>query len=897
MFCYQPEKTDPCYIAGVYNSKTEIMTKEKFWELITSPQVAWLVHKHREIKTRFNNPKWLDDADFMEFDRKMRSKPSSRAGKAYLKLADDSKRVAYWADELKKRLPFVIFIGTYPMRKPTENSEEAMYRNQQHVILNGLDVLDFDHVEGDVREAWKKAYARLSDEDKERILLVFVSPGGKGLKVIFKADPKVGNLIDNQIVLSHKLGLTVDEACKDAARGTFLTTEKDIIYINEELLFKYNNEEFHEKYAEQYHRGNSQPTIDLSMYTPLFAADTASAAVPVAGADNEEGEQKADRHSESVAEKKASEDANKTVISFNGWSGPVQRVIDKLYEESGYPGTGEDTKKKSRHTESLKLASDLLIVMGRNREVVERVLLAQPWVQAIIEERGEDVHKTVEDADASVREKERKYGPDVKPSIAFMSAVKKLRTAEKGAVTSYRDYMDGKLNEWGKEIEALFDQFPCLREACQDLRPTAYPAALYASAAFFGTDMTRTWWRFWHRPEEVRRLNYCVMIIGDPGTGKSFATRLFKLIAAPLIAADKVGNDAMNRYKKELKRLGTTSDKNKKEGLSAPDVVIRCVGTRTSNGVFIENMNKAVEMVNNEPFHLHLLTFDSELDSATMASKGGQWIDKSVFELKAFHNETDDQHYKNNDAVDGPFDVYWNFVYTGTPLSLHRKVTERNFGSGLFSRLGVVPFPSSNFEILELRKQTKVNQAADELLKTWAFRLDGVKGELPLWPLCEHTHRWMAEKLAIAKFNNDPADELLLKRVPYYGICISAPFILMRHWEEWEKNKTFNLDTADFYLCTLVMEIQHECQKYYFGKQAQIYYENSERDDENKRTKKSRYDECFEQLPEEFDITKVMEVYNLNTKAATKTANRLCDQGYTERVKQGKYKKIKHSLV
>jgi len=281
-----------------------------------------------------------------------------------------------------------------------------------------------------------------------------------------------------------------------------------------------------------------------------------------------------------------------------------------------------------------------------------------------------------------------------------------------------------------------------------------------------------------------------------------------------------------------------------------------------------------------------------------MASKGGQWIDKSVFELKAFHNEEDDQHYKNNDAVDGPFEVFWNFVYTGTPLSLHRKVTERNFGSGLFSRLGVIPFPSSNFKMMELRKQTKVNQAADELLKTWAFRLDGVKGELPLWPLAEHTHAWMSERLEIADFNNDRADELLLKRVPYYGVCVATPFILMRHWDEWEKNKTFEIDDKDRELCSLVMEIQHECQRYYFGKQAEMYFENEERDAENRRVKSSKYVDCYERLPEAFKLETFMETYGLDNKhAAYVIISRLKKNGAIANDGKGAYKKKQQKLL
>ena len=883
MFCYQPEITSPYYVAGVYNSKTEILTPEKFWQLLNDPQVEWLVNKHRAVRNRPDSPEWLDDEDFREFDRKMKAKPNSRASKTYLKLADDQKRVAAWCDNLKKRLPFAIFIGTYPMRKPTENSEEAMYRNQQYVQLNGLDVLDFDHVEGEIREVWERACEKLSQEDKERIVFVFVSPGGKGLKVVFEADPNLGNLIDNQIILSHRLGLTVDEACKDAARGTFLTTVNDIIYINEEKLFNYDNPEFAERYAEQYHRGNSQPTIDLSVYTPIFDTNAAGAPVPVAGATDDKGERKTDAAVETVE------------ISYNGWSGDCQKIIDELYRETGLPGSQKGAKRKSRHTESLKLASDLLIVTGRNKNVVEKLLRAQPWVQAIIDERGEDVHKTVEDADASVRNKERKYGPEAKPSIAFMSAIKKLLTAV--------DTADGAIGgtlpigEWGQRIEQLFDKFPCLREVCHGLPVQSYPAALFVSAAFLGTDMTRTWYYFYHRPEEQRRLNYCIMVIGDPASGKSFATRLYKLLAAPLIAADKVGNDAVNRYKQELKKRSSSSKEQKKDGLTEPDVTVRCLGSRTANGVFIKNMNKAVETVDGQPLHLHLLTFDSELDSATIAQRGGQWIDKSVMELKAFHNEQDDQQYANVDSMNGPFDVYWNYVYTGTPLSLGRKVTERNFGSGLSTRLAVIPMPPSDFKMMALSRVTKTDHAADEELKTWAFRLDGVKGELPLWPLVENVWQWANERLEIAEFNQDKADELLIKRVPYYGICIAAPFILMRHWDEWQEKKTFEIDDTDRELSTLAMDIQYAAQWHYFGEMAKSYFDNQRTREMNSRRRPSRYDYCYEQLPDEFTADDVVRVYGNNKTAAASICCRLKKQGFVESPQRAVFRKLKKTLL
>ena len=97
------------------------------------------------------------------------------------------------------------------------------------------------------------------------------------------------------------------------------------------------------------------------------------------------------------------------------------------------------------------------------------------------------------------------------------------------------------LTAWGDQIEMLSQDFPMLKDICKGLKKNQYPAALIVAGAFGMTLMTRCYYRFYHRPEELRRLNSSALIIGDPASGKSFATRLFKLMAAPIIKADKVG--------------------------------------------------------------------------------------------------------------------------------------------------------------------------------------------------------------------------------------------------------------------------------------------------------------------------------------------------------------------
>ena len=209
-------------------------------------------------------------------------------------------------------------------------------------------------------------------------------------------------------------------------------------------------------------------------------------------------------------------------------------------------------------------------------------------------------------------------------------------------------------------------------------------------------------------------------------------------------------------------------------------VLVRVHPSRTSNAQFIQDMVNAVENVDGTDMQLHMLTFDTELDNTLSVQKGGSWIDKQNLELKAFHNEEDGQAYSNMDSIMQDFNVTWNYVYTGTPIALKKKVNEQNFGSGLATRLTCIPLPSTHFEMMDLDEE--VNEDSDNRLLKWAKKLDKTKGELSIKRIVRTMYDWTARRMADAKDNESKADEMLLKRCAYHGINYSAPFIVMRHW-------------------------------------------------------------------------------------------------------------------
>ena len=745
--------------------------------------------------------------------------------------------------------------------------------------MNGLCVIDFDHIEGDVRQVWEEAYAKLSEEDRKRILFVFVTPSGLGLKVVFIADAAVGNLIDNQKAFSLKLGLNPDEACKDASRGAFLTTSDDIIFIDEERLITYESEEFGSKYDAEYHAGHSAPTKTAAV------ADT-----------------KVGQGSEAVGPVD-----DQKVVTYNDV--PISKIIEAWMEGRNLTN--------HRHDTLVELSDHLRYLIGKNPTKITEVVMQLPWVQDLAAE-GEDVAGTVSSI-MGWRYKQKKpeevlkalekvgalssrpcgeiSGDSCVPSVAsgraeYSTSLGMTSGGTLGVTGDSEDiYASMPLDKWAEELLEMVEYYPCLKELFLNVHPHKLPAVWFSSAAMFGTLMTRAWYHFWYEPEIVRRLNYSIFIIGDPGAGKNVIEKFYKKIADPMIQADQCLIAAVNRYKEGRTERTTSTKAQKGEALKRPVVGIRVHPARTATGEFIRHMNAAIETVQGVPLNLHMFSFDAELDNVTKQNKGGDWKDREILELKAFHNEEDGQMYANQESVTGMFNVFWNFIYTGTPYALHRKVNQRNFGTGMSTRLAVIPLPDKGLA----KRHQQVDPNGNEMLKTWAYRLDRVEGEIPIEPLNDETYEWQSNHLEIAEFNGDKADRTLLKRIPYYGIGVSLPFILMRHWDEWQESKTLTMDDRDKRLCRLAMEIQYRCQQFFFGEMAFNYFA-----DQNKefvvRKRSTRYSECFRKLPDEFKTQQFIEVFGCSQQAASRAIIRFQEDGMVEKVKYGLYKKVVSEL-
>ena len=742
---------------------------------------------------------------------------------------------------LKRKLPAFIFQATFDETESAKGKLGA-WRKQSATRLTGLVVMDVDHVESEELKVKSEEFAAADFKQRAAelgILLVYITPSGHGLKIVFKARTEWGNLIDNQHEMAKVLGVEVDESCKDASRMSFICKESDILFIDKEL-FTYENKEFGERYDALYRDGHSaaERTMD-----EVFESE----------------ELKVPDHQP----------------SFKGI--PYSEIIDAWWKQNG----GEP-QEVERNVKLYQLAVNLRAICDNNKqlllEIMPRLGLGEQELCSIVESACKEPPK------------------GLSKMLSGILSEKGIVKSEKLVDVSHQpSNIDPLLWEWGAEIEALAEEYPLIKDITKGLKRNQYPAALFVGGGLLMTLMTRCTYRFYHRPEELRRLNNSTLIIGDPASGKSFATRLFKLLASPIVAADKIGKEAINAYREQMRTKGANKEKPKK-----PKVVVRIHPARTSNAQFIQDMVNAVEEVDGEPMQLHMLTFDTELDNTLSLQKGGAYIDKQALQLKAFHNEEDGQAYSNVDSVFQEFYVIWNFIYTGTPIALKKMVNEQNFGSGLATRLTCIPLPATNFEMMS--RESVVDYDSDERLRAWAEKLDKTKGLLSVDKIVDELYDWTARRMEDAKENDSKADEMLLKRCAYHGLNFAAPFIVMRHWESLKQDGQywcgeFETDEVDWRLAELITNIQYACQRHYFGAMAENYFDNKLKDASVNVQRRQKTYEAFDRLPDEFTIEDVVRCFNLGSEAsARKKVTRLCRDHLIEKIceEKGSQKALFH---
>ena len=850
---------------------TQELTEQVLREITDSASANTLIANYRRLKRLLAEAeekgtvgdftqKVTEEQSYRDWLSQEMKKDERRSKK---RIPEDSvKRVKLYISTMKSSLPAVIPTATF-----TESTDRwgrrGLWRVQDHGYLTGFCVLDADHVPNP--EAVVRDWMLRKDFRELGIVWIFITPSGEGIKVVFKAREEWGNLADNYYTLAEKLGVLdyADSQCKNADHTHFIPRLCDIRHIDWQELFEYENPAYEKKFGEAYRSGHSEPTqprwqeLECQRKKPKTCAkETPLPSVPA-----------------SLPSVPASQNVELT---------ERQKAIVKAL--NGY--YGKSLGEGQKHPTFCQQTSHWLCWLADNKPQVAIAMAYQLDYVKDWQPQPNEVENLIQTAASKMM---LKCTPKELQDLLSKAGID---AGVKAGVPVVKEEEDLPFEEWTNMILGLFDTYPCVKEICEQHPARLWPFLLFAGGAMLGTCATLTWYYFYDNPNKPRRLNYNVLGIGDPASGKGALEWLASLLTEPVEVADQLANEAMNDWKEAQLSKGANKDKAAK-----PKGVIRLHGARTSNNVFINDMVNSWTEVDGERMQMHMLTIDTEALNSIKMQKGGSWIDRQVLEIKSWSNEKDSQQYANLDSVTGFFKVYWNQVRTCTPPALKMMANDRTFGTGWPTRVIAIPVPGTGFKMLALRRQSKKSFETEETLRQWAYRMDKRRGELPLWPLVEHAWHWADRRMSIAAFNNDKADELLLKRCPANARAIVAPFVDMRHWDEREKNGSYEPDEMDKALLDLVLDIVYRTQHHYFGELAHKYFDEQLKEATNFRRRTSKFSRCFSLLPETFTTEVFVSVFGYaNQNSAQKTLNRLLDDGVIDRIKRGEYVKRVDSI-
>ena len=766
MFCYQERNSSECVP----------LTSERFAQLVVSDEVTGSIKRVRTLRAQGK-------------DR--------------------------GADLTKRGLPMLCYqTSSFDVTEAQSDSrdgrrkkgQQGRWRVQCAARLNGLFMLDLDHVDNPrlLYKRWCNDSPELFDAEKGTIDLVHVTSSGFGLRVVAEADPEMGNIADNQAALAKRLGVVLDASCKDASRGSFCPGFEDILYINKEKLFNYENEEFEKRYGEAYRKGNSAPCNHRGAGGAGGVDDAGRRVDGSRAADGGSDEGGADECEVQGAE--GSDHPSPLDRTYKGVT--YGTIIQQWFHDlkGGTPAVGD------RHQSLFQLACDLRYIVDADASLLEELLAQCDVGQAICRERGRgEIARLASDANS------KQLFKNIPRQMRGILANAGVRLCETGAGRTAGRPTGIDYGAWWQRLRPLLDDSPGLREAVATLPEHHRIGGVLAAGAMFGSYLTRTWW--YHFDGKPYRLSFLVYIIGDAASGKSFVVDMDRLIMAPMLASDRVGREWERKYKEEMKRRAASSKDAKASAPEQQHPVIRYVPSTISNAMLYRRLTDAVDTettdTHGEPMHLHIYTCEAELATA-LRVQTGSWAGKLDLECKSFQNEMAGVDYANDQSQNGIIQVNWNQVVSGTPDALRRKIRPATVLDGLVTRLCVFTMPTNDYAMID-RRRPLVDNDRECLLRSLGLRLEKLKGELACERLVDYCYDYERELTEQAAMNEDRCLDYFRKRIPVIMMRYALVRAVLRQLPQLQEGKALEIDDSDLQFAKLIGDFVLMEQMYMFG--------------------------------------------------------------------------------
>ena len=867
MFVYQKSFGQPCIE----------VTPEIFYELLNSSAVGSAIQEARYSQSCIDSLQGND----------------SEEARAQKKMWEQKKQNA------KKRLPGIVFQATFE-RTQSKKGHWGVWRKNSSCILNGLFILDVDHLSSD---AIQELTERSKPLWRETILLMFVTASGHGVKIVAKADVKTGNIEANQRALAKTLGTEFDSACKDPARLSFFPCNNDIIYLNSDI-FTYENQEFERVYGPGYRDGSlsraclfSDDAV-LPAELPPAPADADAVQTTLSGAASGQVDKDGESRSVDSMERNVREEGVSTVCEskqdpradeeFCGVK--YAAIIEKYTELKGSPQVG------ARHQWLLKMAKDIRYICDFKAEQVFKALLLSAVAKEVAAERGEEELKNIAQAACSYRYYSG-FPKDIKEAcrLCGIDLEQQKRDSEtESSVSIDYDY-------WWSRLKPLLQEGDAYADAVAPIADRNKLGGILAAGAMYGTYLTRCAFPFYDGKNY--RFSYIVYIIGHAASGKSFIIDMDKELMTAIKRQDEGYRQLEKEYKEQKERMSTSAKDAKDKAPLRPHYPIRYVPSTISNAKLYARLQDAVDL-QDETLKLHLFTLESELATA-LRVQVGSWAGKLDLELKSFQNEYAGVDYANELSANGLIQVNWNQVISGTMDALRRKMRGGSITDGYITRMALWIMPNTNYEMIEKRYSSveidsPEETARKERIKRRVIALDSLRCVFKdVQKLADHCYEWCSEQCRIAKLEEDENVEYFRKRIPIYMMRYTLPRIVCRQLDKFEnghlkEGETLTVSDDDLKFATLIGDYLMFISIYQWGQQ---YSESLNNETLNTKPllRKSKFVENYEKLTDIFTFEDFKILYR-NERTARNNLSFLLKNNIIRKLQANRYMKLMLSI-
>jgi len=556
--------------------------------------------------------------------------------------------------------------------------------------------MDIDHIEpsamGEVKERI------LAKKDKLGLLMLEFSARGAGYHLVFKRRPELSQE-DNLRWAAGLLDVAYDEGAKDITRVFFTTTEDDLIYLSDSLFEIKEVEEVKEEVK----------TVNgLEVKKEVKEDDS---------------------------------QVNSKLLSLNSqllYHGvPYSQIVDAWLE-------GKKVQEGDRHRTSLYLADHLRYITDNDAALIEQILRQTPFVQEIVQERGENVAQTVKSAQSydfyknipkKMQQALRRAGVDCEYDDEEVDFA-----LDEDADTEQQPTSNG---QFGKLPQGVKDSVEAVGPSLAMPVVTAICPCIGALATGVTLDVHG----------QKKGLNLISYIAGDFASGKGAIDPVVEAWMSEVSALDK-----MYQMQEDEWRAKKRAAKNKKEQPEEPKLPVRFL---TLNNTVA---NLAERLANTEG--KHAFSFTPEADTVAQKWKSTM-SDFSVMLRQSYDGSRYDREARSAEAVNVHIEqLLWNVTMCGTPDALYRVVS--NYTDGFQSRIALARTPDNTFSPLEERPHVLTQRQTDRIQQV-AHLLPLMHGEVVLPKLEQNGRKWL-EDIRLETMMND--DRVRARQ--RFRVCVTA---------------------------------------------------------------------------------------------------------------------------